>query len=52
MRQIYTVDCHHVVVSSSHPEGVYSTLSPYPVTYDSRNYEATEENPNGNEELA
>lgn len=52
MRQIYIVNAAQVVVSSANPFGVYSVITPYPVLYDSRNYEATEQNPNGNEELA
>ena len=52
IRQIYTVSATHVVVSESHPEGVYSVIQGYPKTYDSRDYEATEQNPNGNEALA
>lgn len=52
MRQIYKVDATQVVISDSHPEGVYSSISGYPKFYDSRNYDATEENPNGSEEKA
>lgn len=52
MRQIYIVNATQVVTSETHPEGLYSTVSGYPKTYDSRNYDATEENPNGNEEKA
>ena len=52
MRQIYIVNCSQVVTSQSHPEGMYSTISGYPKTYDSRNYNATEANPNGDEALA
>lgn len=52
MRNIFIVNATQVVVSDSHPEGVYSTLPDYPKQYDSRNYEATAENPNGNPELA
>lgn len=52
MRQIYIVNATQVVTSESHPEGLYSTVSGYPKTYDSRNYDATEEDPNGNEEKA
>lgn len=52
MRQIYICDAKHVVVSDSHPEGVFSTVNGYPIKRDSRDYERTEENPNGNEELA
>lgn len=52
MRQIYICNANQVVTSDAHPEGVYSTLPDYPKTYDSRGYEATAENPNGNPELA
>lgn len=52
MRQIYIVNCSQVVTSQSHPEGIYSTIPEYPKTYDSRDYEATAENPNGNSEIA
>ena len=47
MRQIYIVNATQVVVSESHPEGAYSVVSGYPKTFDSRNYNATEENPDG-----
>ena len=49
MRQIYIVNATQVVTSDSHPEGLFSVASGYPKTFDSRNYDATEENPNGNE---
>lgn len=52
MRNIFIVNATQVVVSESHPEGVYSTLPNYPVLYDSRDYERTETTPNGSEELA
>jgi len=52
MRQIYIVNCLQIVTSDAHPEGIYSVMSGYPKTYDSRNYDATAENPNGNEEKA
>lgn len=52
MRNIFIVNATQVVVSESHPEGLYSTVNGYPVQYDSRNYGATPENPNGDEELA
>lgn len=52
MRQIYIVNATQVVTSESHPEGMYSVMSGYPKTYDSRNYDATAENPNGSEEKA
>ena len=52
MRQIYIVNAIQVVISDAHPEGVYSTLPDYPKTYDSRSYNATEANPNGDEARA
>ena len=52
LRQIYTVNAMQIVTSEAHPEGIKSAISGYPIDYDSRNYEATEQNPNGNEELA
>lgn len=51
-RQIYIVNCSQVVTSQTHPEGVYSNVTNYPKQFDSRNYEATAENPNGNPDLA
>ena len=52
MRQIYITTAMQIVTSESNPQGVYSTVAGYPITRDSRDYEATAENPNGNEELA
>lgn len=52
MRQIYIVNATQVVISDSHPEGMYSTIPNYPKEFDSREYERTEANPNGSEELA
>lgn len=52
MRNIYIVNATQVVVSESHPEGVYSVLNGYPIRRDSRDYERTAENPNGNTDLA
>lgn len=52
MRQIFEVNARHVVTSEAHPEGVYSIVAGYPKMYDSRNYEATETNPDGNPDLA
>ena len=52
MRNIYIVNATQVVTSEAHPEGLYSVVSGYPKTFDSRNYNATEENPNGDEERA
>lgn len=52
MRQIYIVNALQVVTSETHPEGMLSVISGYPKTYDSRNYDATEANPNGDESKA
>jgi len=52
MRQIYIVNATQVVASDAHPEGLFSVVSGYPKFFDSRNYDATEENPNGNSERA
>lgn len=52
MRQIYIVNATQVVVSASHPEGLYSVLSGFPQTFDSRSYNATETNPDGDPEKA
>lgn len=51
-RNIFIVNATQVVVSESHPEGLFSVVSGYPKTFDSRNYNATEENPNGDEAKA
>ena len=51
-RVIYVVNATQAVVSDAHPEGAYSTLPDYPKQYDSRNYNATEANPNGDEARA
>ena len=52
MRNIYIVNATQVVTSESHPEGLYSTVSGYPKTYDSRSYDSTEQNPNGDTDAA
>ena len=52
MRNIFIVNATQVVISDAHPEGLFSVVSGYPKTFDSRNYNATEENPNGDEERA
>ena len=48
LRQIYIVSASQVVTSESHQEGVYSAVNGYPIKRDSRDYERTEANPNGN----
>ena len=52
MRNIYKVDATQIVISESNPQGVLSVISGYPKYYDSRDYKATTDNPNGNEEIA
>ena len=52
MRNIFIVNATQVVVSDSHPEGLFSVVSGYPKTYDSRSYNATEQNPNGDSDAA
>ena len=52
MRNIFIVNASQVVTSDSHPEGLYSVINGYPKTYDSRSYNATEQNPNGDEAAA
>lgn len=52
MRQIYITSAMQIVTSESHPEGTYTNVNGYPIKRDSRDYEATIENPNGNADLA
>lgn len=52
MRQIYIVNATQVVTSESHPEGLFSVVSGYPKTFDSRSYPSADGNPNGDEEKA
>ena len=52
MRNVFCVCATQVVTSASHPEGLYSMMDGYPKYYDSRNYNATEQNPNGDESRA
>ena len=52
MRNIYEVYATQIVVSESNPQGVLSNISGYPKFFDSRDYKATTDNPNGSEEIA
>lgn len=52
VRNIYTVNATQVVISESHPEGIKSVIDGYPKSYDSRSYNATEQNPNGDDSIA
>lgn len=52
MRNIYIVYATQVVVSENNPQGVLSNVANYPMSFDSRNFKATEQNPNGDDEVA
>ena len=52
MRNIFIVNATQVVTSASHPEGLFSTVSGYPKTFDSRSYNATAQNPDGDIDAA
>lgn len=51
-RQIYTVNAIQIVTSTAHPEGTYTAINGFPIKRDSRDYERTEANPNGNPDTA
>ena len=52
MRQIFIVNAMQVVTSESHPEGLFSVVTGFPKTFDSRSYPSADGNPNGDEEKA
>lgn len=52
MRQIYIVTASQVVTSESHPEGLFSVVTGFPKTFDSRSYSSADGNPNGDDEKA
>ena len=52
MRNIFIVNATQVVVSDAHPEGLFTVVNDYPKTFDSRYYNATEENPDGDVDKA
>ena len=51
-RNIYIVNATQVVISEQNPQGVLSNVANYPIQFDSRSYKATEQNPNGDAEIA
>lgn len=51
MRNIYTIAATQVVTSENHPEGVKSKYAD-PIDIDSRSYNATAANPNGDSDKA
>lgn len=52
LREIYKVFATQIVVSENNPQGVLSDVQGYPKSFDSRSYKATEQNPNGEQEIA
>ena len=52
MRNIFTVEAKQIVVSENNPQGVLSNITNYPVPFDSRSYNATADNPNGDAGVA
>lgn len=52
LRNIYTVNATQVVTSVQNPQGIKSVIDGYPIDYDSRSYNATEQNPNGDSDIA
>ena len=52
MREIYKVTAIQVVVSDAHPEGMLTTVTDFPKSFDSRNYAAPDANPNGDADKA
>lgn len=55
VRNIFIVNATQVVTSDSNPQGLFSVVSGYPKTFDSRNYEeqyASDSNPDGAVEKA
>ena len=51
-RNIFIVNATQVVISDSHTEGLFSVVSGYPKTFDSRSYPASNGNPNGDSDKA
>lgn len=52
LRNIYTTTVKQVIISESNPQGVPSDVTGYPISRDSRSYGATEQNPNGDPDIA
>lgn len=52
MRNIFIVNATQVVTSDNTPQGALSNVPNFPKYFDSRTYGASEQNPNGNEEIA
>ena len=52
LRQIYITTAMQIVTSESNPQGTYTAVNGFPIKRDSRDYERTEANPNGNPDTA
>ena len=52
MRQIYITSAVQIVTSEANPQGTYTAVNGFPIKRDSRDYERTEANPNGNPDTA
>ena len=52
LREIYKVYATQIVISESNPQGVLSDIPNFPKPFDSRSYKATQENPNGDRDIA
>lgn len=52
LRQIYITSAYQTIISDANPQGIYQKVTGFPIQRDSRDYGRTEENPNGNPEIA
>ena len=51
-REIYKVFATQIVTSPTNPQGLLSDVPGFPKPFDSRDYKATEANPNGDPDIA
>lgn len=51
-REIYKVFATQIVASAQNPQGILSNVTGYPKDFDSRDYNRTDDNPNGDGEIA
>ena len=52
MRNIFTVEAKQIVTSEQNPQGLLSNVVNFPKAFDSRDYNASADNPNGDESVA
>lgn len=52
LREIYKVFATQIVASAQNPQGILSNVTGYPKEFDSRDYNRTDDNPNGDGEIA